>query len=156
MENIENFNYQVGYIFAELQRTFPKRTSIDILKMLNAESFEETMQKGRPTGKYMREGSVVELDEEITIAKDTIRWLLDTGYLLGVSEAGSGGYYNSLTLSPKALEVLRIAPSSTRAPGKSIGDELEDAFKSEAKSKLAGLASEGLSMLFRFGMGAFG
>lgn len=156
MDNIETFNYRVGYIFAELQRTFPRRTEIDTLKMLGAERCPRTFEGGQFTGLYLKDGEIVDLKEEILVARDTVRWLIDTGYLIGTESHDVGAYRCFVTLSPKAMEILKISPSNTKTPGKSIGDELEDAFKSEAKTRIAGLAGEGLSMIFRLGMGAVG
>ena len=156
MENIDKFNYYVALIFARLQRKFPERINVTGPDMLGGTSFESTIDAaGRYTGKYLVDGEVQDLRNDLDFLWATTRWLIDTGYLIGSAENGMAGRGCHVTLSPKALEVLKAAPSSISAE-RSLGDDLEEAMSSAAKDKLAEIAGTGLTWLFKVGWGAVG
>lgn len=155
MQNMETFNYHVGYIFARLQREFPRRVQLSPVDLIDAEECSETINNfGEYTFKYLRNGKIEYLKDELEIAFDTVRWLHETEYLIGTVNPTSKSAY--VTLSPKALELLKTVPSSLAIEGvkKSIGDELEEAFKTAAKEEISNVAKRALSSLFSLGLGA--
>ena len=83
-------------------------------------------------------------------------WLYETEYLIGSVGLSASGKYATVTLSPKALEILKVIPESIDeiTSGKSIGDELSDALGSAAKEKVIDLAKKALSYLFTIGWGS--
>ncbi|MFA5216758.1 hypothetical protein [Sulfuricurvum sp.] len=155
MQNMETFNYHVGYIFAQLQREFPRRVQLSPVDLIGAEECNETVNAyGEYTCKYKKNGKIEYLKDELDVAFDTIRWLYDTEYLIGSVTASSMSSY--VTLSPKALELLKTVPSSLAIEGakKTIGDELEEAFKTAAKEQISDVAKRALSTLFSLGWSA--
>jgi hypothetical protein len=152
--NFDKFNYLVGCVFALLQDEFPCRHRIDFIKLIGAEQCSETYGDGeRWTGRYLRDGEIQDLSKEIELAYETIHWLHETGYLIGSVDINRTGRYAFVTLSPKALEILKVFPTSVDAKpsGKSIGQELSEAVKSGAKSQVSALTSKALSYLFKVG-----
>lgn len=155
MQNMDLFNYNVGYIFAQLQREFPRRVQLSPVNLIDAKECNETINDvGEYTYKYLRNGKIEYLKDELEIAFDTIRWLYETGYLIGTVNPSNMSSY--VTLSPKSLELLKTVPSSLAIEGvkKTIGDELEDAFKTAAKDQISDVAKRALSNLFSLGWGA--
>ncbi len=154
--NFDKFNYYVGCVFALLQDEFPCRLSIDFVKLIGGEECSETYDHGRWTGRYLRDGEIQDVSKELDLAYETVNWLYETGYLIGsvgVTQLGRNAF---VTLSPKALEILKVVPASidSTSPGKSIGQELSEAVKSAAKSQVSDLASKALSYLFKAGWDA--
>jgi hypothetical protein len=155
--NMEKFNYYVGCIFAVLQEEFPCRVSLDVLKIIGAEQCQETYSQGRRnTGLYLRNGAIEDISGELKYLFETVNWLIETGYLLGEISSTSIGKSAFATLSPKALEILKVAPSAINSEhsGKTIGEELSEAMNSAAKGQISKLASEALSYMFQIGWGA--
>lgn len=150
--NIEKFNYYVGYFFAELQENFPCRTKIDFLKAIEAEQCPETYSNGGVwTGKYIRAGEIQDVSADLEFVYETIVWLFETGYLqgtVGVTPLGKSAF---VTLSPKALEILKVIPGAidSKSEGKTIGQELTEAVRGAAKAQVADAASRALSYLFK-------
>lgn len=153
--NHDQFNYLVGKIFAELLETFPRRITINTVQYAGGEDCEATISSsGSWTGIYLRNGEEVDLRDELDFIYDTVRWLHDTGYLLGfVGSTRSVQRHISVTLSPKALELLKAVPASVDASvtNKSFGTSLVEAVKSSAKKKVADLAGEALSYAVKAG-----
>ena len=150
--NHEKFNYYVGTIFALLHDSFPRRTSLDFLSLIGAESCDESRTpSGSSTGKYLIGGEVVDAMDELDFVYETANWLFETGYLIGDVGHGRLGRRAVVTLSPKALEILKVVPSSIsqQSERKSIGQEISEAAKSAAKKKVGELANEALSYVIK-------
>ncbi|MCT8863442.1 hypothetical protein [Shewanella xiamenensis] len=154
--NIEKFNYYVGTIFGTLYSSFPCRENIEYLKIINCEECPETWEHGIYTGIYVKDGTKQYLANEINFLHETLNWLYETEYLIGSVGLSASGKYATVTLSPKALEILKVIPESIDEiiSGKSIGDELSDALGSAAKEKVIDLAKKALSYLFTIGWGS--
>jgi hypothetical protein len=153
-DNIERFNYYVGSIFAVLQSAFPCRVRLDLLQLVGCEMCPETHDSsGRYTGLYLFHGEVQDMREELDFVYETANWLYETEYLIGVVGATELGKRAFVTLSPKALEILKVVPTSIEAEKTTIGQELSEAFNSAAKDKVAAIAGKALSYLFRVGWG---
>lgn len=153
MENQEKFNYYVGCIFAILLDRFPRRTAIDTVKLAGAEECEETHLHGSWTGKYRKDGKIEDLREELEYIYETAHWLFETGYLIG--NVGNSQYGKSIfvTLSPMALEVLKMVPESIDASpaAESIGNKISKAVKASATKQIGELASQAISYAARLG-----
>jgi hypothetical protein len=154
--NFDKFNYYVGCVFALLHDEFPCRHKIDFVKLIGAEQCEETYNNGRWAGLYLCDGEIRDVSKELDLVYETVNWLYETGYLIGsvgVTQLGRNAF---VTLSPKALEILKVVPASidSQSSGKSIGQELSEAVRSAAKSQVSDLASKALSYLFKVGWDA--
>ncbi|WDZ97335.1 hypothetical protein Herbaro_05975 [Herbaspirillum sp. WKF16] len=151
--NHDKFNYYVGCIFAILQGTFPRRTRIDTVAMLGAEQCEETFDHGRYTGKYRRDGEIVDLIEELEFIYETAHWLFQTGYLIGNVSVTQIGRSIFVTLSPMALEVLKIVPDSIDATpaAESFGTKISKAVKAAATKQVGDVTSQALSYAVKLG-----
>ncbi|MCW5299397.1 hypothetical protein DXT88_14550 [Herbaspirillum lusitanum] len=155
--NHDKFNYYVGCIFAILQGTFPRRTQIDTVEMLGAERCEETIDDhGRYTGKYRRDGEIVDLREELDFIYETAHWLFQTGYLIGSVSVTQIGRNIFVTLSPMALEVLKIVPDSIDATpaAESFGTKISKAVKAAATKQVGDVTSQALSYAVKAGWNA--
>ncbi|WP_133684235.1 hypothetical protein [Paludibacterium purpuratum] len=155
--NFDKFNYYVGCVFAILQDEFPCRHRIDFVKLIGCEQCPETYNEiGIWTGIYLCDGEIQDVRKELDLAYETVHWLFETQYLIGTVGATNRGINAFVTLSPKALEILKIVPAAIdyKSPGKSIGQELSEAVKSAAKSQVSDLASQALSSLFKAGWNA--
>lgn len=151
LENFDKFNYYVGQIFGLLVVAFPRRVDLNMIEMIGAENCPETYLAGRWTGKYLRNGEVENVTEELDFLYDTIRWLYDTGYLIGYVGSTQIGRKVTVTLSPQTLEILKKMPESVSAPGQTLGQEIAKAAKSAAKAKLAELGGKALSYAVKAG-----
>lgn len=149
----EQFNYYVGIIFAELLETFPIRHTFDMLKLAGAEACDETYEAGRWTGIYLRDGNKLDLKDELDFIFHTALWLHETGYLIGYVGQMTAGRKIHVTLSVKALELLKAVPSSVNVDGlpRTFGDEILSAVKSATKKKVADAASQALSYAMQAG-----
>lgn len=155
--NFDKFNYYVGCVFALLHDEFPCRHKIDFVKLIGAEECAETHDNsGSWTGRYIRDGEIQDVRKELDLVYETVNWLYETGYLIGSVGATQLGRSAFVTLSPKALEILKVVPASidSLSAGKSIGQELSEAVRSAAKSQVSDLASKALSYLFKVGWDA--
>jgi hypothetical protein len=155
MTNEEKFNYYVGSIFAALLDVFPRRTQLDLAKLAGAESVQQTYSNGRASTQYVRNGIVEDLKDEIELVFETVHWLYETDYLIGSVGFNQFGRNAFVTLSPKALEILKSVPESIDSKqSKSIGQELSEAVKKSAKNKVGELASEALTYALKMGWNA--
>lgn len=156
-DNIDKFNYFVGSVFATLYTSFPCREKLNYLSLIGCEECDETINSsGYWTGLYKKDGEIINFSDDFNFLHETLNWLYETGYLIGSVGTSVEGKYATVTLSPKALEILKAVPDVVE-PGenrKSIGDELSDAFNSAAKNKVSELAGRALSYLFKIGWGA--
>jgi hypothetical protein len=152
-KNFDKFNYYVGCVFALLHDEFPCRHKIDFVVLIGAEQCAETYENGKWTGRYLCDGKIQDVSKELDFVYETVNWLYETGYLIGSVGNTMMGRNAFVTLSPKALEILKVVPASidSLSAGKSIGQELSEAVKSAATSQVSDLASKALSYLFKVG-----
>lgn len=144
ISNIEKFNYLVGVVFVTLYKSFPIRSDIDYINIIESQDLDFKICHGDSKS----QGETLFLHE-------TLHWLKATGYLIGSVELTPGGYSAALTLSPKGLEILKAIPDSiNQNNNKSIGQELTEAFDSAAKSKVGDIAEKAMSYLFKIGWGS--
>jgi len=122
--NVDRFNAYAGVILGQLYQQFPERCALDAFVLA-----------GVPQGQADEFGAT---PKEVEFVALTLRWLADSGFLLGHwAEHGMVG----ATLSVKGLEALKSIPSSVH-PSRSIGDQLVSALGSgvkDAVAKTAGL-----------------
>ncbi|MBN3561233.1 hypothetical protein [Aliamphritea spongicola] len=155
-KNIGRFNYYVGAVFAQLYQAFPVKIQVDMPAIIGCTESDETYASGFWTGRYLstERGIVEDFTEEFECLRATMLWLHETGYLLGRVGATSGGFEGVVTLSPKALELLKVIPAALadEAESRSFGDALIDAVNGAAVDKVGELAGDALSYLYKFGM----
>jgi hypothetical protein len=156
--NHEKFNYLVGRIFADLLENFPRRVEISTVEYAGVTHCPATVDEtGAWTGIYLRDGVEVDVREELDFIYDTVRWLHESGYLIGhVGNTRALSRWISVTLSHKALELLKAIPASVEAntASKSFGSSLIDAVKSSATTKVADLAGDALTYAAKLGWSA--
>lgn len=147
----DKFNYYVGEIFAVLLDTFPRRTKLDMVKLIGAEACDRTYDKGRWTGIYKRNGEYEDVREDLDVVYETAHWLTENGFLNGQVSNTQIGKCAFVTLSPKTLEVFKMMPEAVTASGATLGQEIAAAAKSAAKAKLAEFAGKALTYGVRVG-----
>ncbi|WP_139463000.1 hypothetical protein [Aeromonas veronii] len=134
--NIKKFDKLVALILAELYRKFPVRSHVDIYHV-----FECTEQGGVDDEGVWREPSDLSEDDRQFYC-DTIKWLIDTGYVIGTIEHHNS---SSVTLSIKGLQLLKSVPSSLDSSD-TLGEQLLSFLKSGAKDAAGQLISSALSL----------
>lgn len=129
MTNIDKFDIYSGKILALLLENFPIATDINV--------FEDIIKDENATQK------------EKNFVYHTIKALQEYGFIRYRSNDLSGELFINVTLSLKALEVLKATPKSLG--GKSIGDRITDSVKlakDEAIKSSVGLAfSQGYALI---------
>ncbi|HAG3149662.1 TPA: hypothetical protein G8O65_003923 [Salmonella enterica] len=113
-KNIERFNEIVGEIFGRLYESFPVKIDIKAIDIVR--------------------------QNELAFFLDTVDWLKNSGYLIGVRS--SGGIHNAV-LTAKGLEVLNATPGSLEKP---LGVRISDSIKIEGKEALRSLVSQTLGI----------
>lgn len=150
MNNIDRFNYFVGLIFGRLQREFPQKVRAYSPEILGATACDDADALGNWKGICMRDSQRIDLNEELEFLWSTLTWLKETGYLIGTVEPTPRGRVATVTLSPKALEVLKAVPSTLEGK-ETLGEQLEGALNAAAKDKISEIAGKGLTSLFKYG-----
>lgn len=134
--NIERFDEIAGQIFGELYMSFPKPKSLLYLELGGFAETDIDEYGGIPS--------------EAEFCRDVACWLVDAGYIWSDS-------YDHLALSharltPKALEVLKMAPEVLNG-SEPLGERIAGAFSEGSKEilkQLVGVAlSEGTKLLLR-------
>ena len=112
MRNIELFDEYAARIFADLYQSFPVRKPLDARKLCGHAEHDEygriVDERGEPSKPF-------------EIARATIAWLQDTGYIRGTDLHVWG--LSQAVLSPMGLAVLKSVPSSLKVE-ESTGDRL--------------------------------
>ncbi len=132
-DNIKKFDRIVASILADLYQKFPVHTHVSIYELFDC-------TPGRlDHGIWIESEELSKEDQEFYYY--TVKWLIDTGYVIGTIK-----HYNSsdITLSLKGLELLKSVPSSVDG-AESIGEQLVGALKAGAKDSAANLVSKALS-----------
>lgn len=117
MENIEAFNIAVAEIFGKCYQVFPMRVVISDMALGDTIKFALNENAGSDVGMS---------DLEYTIARESVNWLIQAGYLWhrGESELTTDG----VTLTPKGLEVLNAFPDGLKTH-LTIGEQLSKGVK---------------------------
>ena len=112
MKNIELFDHYAARILAELYEAFPVKRPLDARKLCGHSDVDEW-------GTILDERG--ERSKAFEVARGTIEWLSETGYLRG----GDLGRYglNGAVLTAMGLDVLKAKPESLRGAD-SMGDRL--------------------------------
>ena len=120
MKNIELFDGYTAEIFAGLYRTFPIKGAIDARNLSGHFETDEfgTIINGKGAKSH-----------EFEVARSTIEWLYDTGYIRGDEPSEYG--ISRAVLSPMGLAVLKAAPESLSASS-TVGERLSQLLQSGA------------------------
>lgn len=141
MKNIELFDEYAARIFADLYQAFPVRSNLDACKLSGHGDTDEY-------GRVLDERG--EPSKSFEIARATIEWLRDTGYVRG-GEMNVRGMSQAV-LTPMGLAVLKAAPVSLKAE-ETTGDRLSrlvrDGSYDAAKDILKSALTSGSAMLMR-------
>ncbi|EHU4917414.1 hypothetical protein KY888_004560 [Vibrio vulnificus] len=132
-DNIKKFDRLVALILADLYQNFPVRTHVSIYELFDC-------TPGRlERGRWIESEELSKENQEFYYY--TVKWLIDTGYVIGTIK-----HYNesNITLSLKGLELLKSVPSSVDDT-ESLGEQLVGALKIGAKDSAASLVSKALS-----------
>lgn len=145
MDNIEKFDQYVADIFNRLYSTFPRRIEISSADLLDVEPDENFRSEpgGNNVVPYYFKGTqkIAKVStEDWKLAIDTIRWLIDSGFILGQIKDDRRGV--GLTLSHKGLELLKMVPNSLNI---TIGEKLTEAVKAGAMDAAKEIIKKGLT-----------
>lgn len=134
--NIKKFDKLVALIFADLYKNFPVRSHVDIYHVFDCKEQGRTDDEG-----VWREPSDLS-EEDCQFYCDTIKWLIDTGYVIGTIE-----HHNSsnITLSIKGLQLLKSVPNSLDSSD-TLGEQLLSVLKDGAKDAAGQLISTALNL----------
>ncbi|MFQ2369136.1 hypothetical protein [Aeromonas enteropelogenes] len=134
--NIKKFDKLVALILAELYKNFPVRSHVSIYHVFDCK------ESGRidDEGVWREPSDLSESDRQFYC--DTIKWLIDTGYVIGTIE-----HHNSsnVTLSIKGLQLLKSVPNSLDNSD-SLGEQLLSVLKNGTKDAAGQLISTALSL----------
>ena len=112
MKNIELFDEYTATILAELYQAFPVKVSLNACKISGHSEYDEF-------GRVLNERG--EPSKQFEIAKATIEWLWETGYIRAPDMQDHGISY--AVLSPMGLAVLKSVPESIQIK-ETTGDRL--------------------------------
>ncbi len=133
MDNIEAFNIAVAEIFGKCYQAFPMRVVISDIELGDTIRFalDENASK-----------DIDMSDIEYTIARESVNWLIQAGYLWhrGESNVATSG----VTLTPKGLEVLNAVPEGIQNQI-SIGQQLSEGVKNLGKETAISIVKTGLN-----------
>ena len=133
MENIEAFNIAVAEIFGKCYQAFPMRVVISDIEL--GDTIRFALDENANKDIDMR-------DIEYTIARESVNWLIQAGYLWhrGESNLTTSG----VTLTPKGLEVLNAIPEGIKNQI-SIGQQLSEGVKNLGKEAAISIVKTGLN-----------
>lgn len=112
MKNIESFNVAVAEAFGQCYQAFPLRIDLSVIEI--GETVKRALDPNCGTDIDMR-------SVEYVIAKQSIYWLVESGYLW--QRQASNTTFYAVTLSPKGLEVLNAIPQGIKVKT-TLGEEL--------------------------------
>lgn len=142
MKNIELFDEYTARIFADLYQAFPVKVSLNATKLCGHSDHDEfgaiVDERGNPSKSF-------------EIAKATIEWLHETGYIRGGDMNAYG--LRSAVLSPMGLTVLKSTPSSLKVE-ETTGDRLAKLVKEGTYEGAKDLVKSALSAGSAMAIGA--
>jgi len=127
MTNIKRFNDCTAKLLAFLYEHFPYKVDLDFYEWLGKDVFEAG-------------------DDDLEFCYATLEWLAEAGYVAVGTLHNSGAA--KVTLTPKALEVLKVVPESLTAK-RSIGDLLVEKVGEGALSAAGQLVSAAFTEGFK-------
>lgn len=136
MANIDLFDEFTAAAFAKLYEDFPRKTYLDA-RTISGDSVEDDFgqildERGAPSKRF-------------EIAKATIEWLIDTGYISSSAMHVWGA--RDAVLTPSALQVLSATPDSL-TPTVTLGEKIVRHVKSGSWE----LAKEAVKTAFKVGV----
>ncbi|QOP41197.1 hypothetical protein [Sulfurimonas marina] len=141
MTNIEIFRALSGLVFAKAYNSFPLKVSInpsELALQLGDKYWEESQhQISKSQFEYIRERSPAGL------AKPTIQWLIDAGFL--DYERFEDNKFIGICLTAKGLESIESNESGGERLLNALTDLAKDELKDQARSQLSKVFSEALS-----------
>lgn len=132
--NIDDFDENVGSVFALLYRNFPLRIIIDESQVIPKED---------GFGAESEADWIARTARKRAIFTSTMEWLIDADYIWAADKDNVYGIYKECVLSAKGLEALSIVPSSL---GASIGTRLSEAASAASKEGLKEFGKQALSV----------
>ncbi|MEG9883838.1 MAG: DUF6378 domain-containing protein [Hyphomicrobiales bacterium] len=117
MKNIELFDEYAARLFAELYKSFPTKTNLNACKLCGHSEIDEY-------GRILDERG--EPSKAFDVARSTIEWLYEAGYIRGNGMGAMG--LGQAVLSPMGLMVLKSVPASLKIE-ESVGDRLSKLVK---------------------------
>jgi len=139
MNNIESFNIAVAEVFGQCYQAFPLRISVSIIDI--GSTIQETINPDCDNDIDMR-------SNEYSIARESINWLIDSGYLWHRNTNNTS--FNAVTLSPKGLEVLNATPKELQIQttlGEELGKGIKEIGKDTALSVVKTTLTYGASLI---------
>ena len=133
MKNIESFNIAVAEVFGKCYQAFPMRIDVSVIDV--GEAIHEALGPGYEHDIYKR-------NSEYDIARASINWLIESGYLLHRNDTHIS--FNAVTLSPKGLEVLNAKPKELQIKA-TLGEELSKGVKVIGKDAALSFVKTALS-----------
>ncbi|MUL11830.1 hypothetical protein GNP59_18415 [Aliivibrio fischeri] len=133
-DNIKKFDRLVALILADLYQKFPVCTHVSIYELFDCTPGYMNHKRGQ----WIESEDLTTEDQEFYYY--TVKWLIDTGYVIGTIKNFNNSH---ITLSLKGLELLKSVPSSVD-DAESIGEQLIGAVKAGAKDSAANLISKAL------------
>jgi hypothetical protein len=133
MKNIESFNIAVAEVFGKCYQAFPIRIDVSVIDV--GEAIHEALGPGYEHDIYKR-------NSEYDIARASINWLIESGYLLHRNDTHIS--FNAVTLSPKGLEVLNAKPKELQIKA-TLGEELSKGVKVIGKDAALSFVKTALS-----------
>jgi len=139
--NIEIFRALSGLVFARAYNSFPLKVSIspnELALQLGDEYWEESQRQiSENEFEYIRERSPAGL------AKPTIKWLIDAGFLS--YEKYDDDKFIGISLTVKGLESIEANESGGERLLNALTDITKEELKEQARSQLSKVFSEALS-----------
>ncbi|MFA0217787.1 hypothetical protein AB4437_22365 [Vibrio cyclitrophicus] len=134
--NIEKFDRVVAYVFAELYKSFPVRKPVSVY------DFFDCKDQGEYIDGIWRDSTDLTSEDQKFFC-DSIRWLIDSGYVIGTLQ-NHIDHRASLTLSLKGLHLMKSVPKSIDSKV-TLGEQLISVIGTGAKDSAAELVSSALS-----------
>lgn len=135
--NIDKFNEITGRLFADLYNSFPRP-----LQVTTADYMEDLVPLADPVEETVR------IYAQCSFVADSIKWLLDAGFISASSH--NADFFYNVILTEKGLECLKKTPDSALP---STGTQLSDAVKMQSAEAVKAFASSvisaGVSVAFR-------
>jgi hypothetical protein len=132
MNNIESFNIAIAETFGQCYQSFPVRVDISVVDLGAA---IRRAQGDESSDIDMRQ-------EEYEIARESVKWLIDAGYLWHRNATNMD--FRSVTLAPKALEVLNVVPDGLQGQ-QTLGEQLSKGIKEIGKDAALSIVKTSLS-----------
>ncbi|WP_426008276.1 hypothetical protein [Aeromonas salmonicida] len=148
VSNIERFDTIVVLALADLYSCFPVRQYLASSKFIVTEDGEHIDGLSPEAEGHLFAEDLYLNDpyfKRKEFAFESLRWLVDAGYLHGTPVAYDG--IENAVLTAKGLEVLKATPDSLQG---SLGERLQEAVKNDARDVARSLVSQVLGLGLSF------